>query len=242
MNASVKNPGTVLYEQLAGKIAEEALTILEEGDFHARIDGLETTHTWKFLFDFAFSQFSNEGDEFIEICSDVIKSHANRLGYVFNNADSFMELLSTHLWHSIGFEDQPADDAVSSLSGKVMFSAALQSTRSHVQDAMNSARLESIGVELMANLGHLRNGLMFLGALLVGLMIWSVSTFSHSIVVKRRLETEAKQAVEKEESTFRSNRRLDRAVVDAVHRVANSERNSAPGSEIQMMPLMPRHH
>ena len=83
---------------------------------------------------------------------------------------------------------------------------------------------------------------MFLGALLVGLMIWSVSTFSHSIVVKRRLETEAKQAVEKEESTFRSNRRLDRAVVDAVHRVANSERNSAPGSEIQMMPLMPRHH
>ena len=241
MGSEGKNPGQVLYEQLALEIANAATELTSDGDFHARLDGLETTHTWKFLFDFAFTQFSNEGSEFVKLCINVIRSHANRLGYVFNSEDSFLEALSTHLWHTIGFEAAPEDTAVSSLSGKLMYNAAIQALRSHVQDAVYIARTKTIGVELMAYLTHLRNGLMFVGLLLLVLMVWSVSTFACGLVISRRREAAEQRTLETEEYEARADRRMDRAVASAVARYTASGSGSARGSDMQMRPLMPRH-
>ena len=107
-----KSSGQILYDQLSASIAKEALLLSNEGDFQARADELQDIHTWKWLFEFAFSQFSNEGSEFVTTCIRVIKSHSNRLGYVFDNDANFMELLSTHIWLTVGFPQAPEDTEV----------------------------------------------------------------------------------------------------------------------------------
>ena len=230
-----------LFKDLAVVLVRKAAALAgNPGEFNdlCLVDGLQDKHTWEYLFNFAFNQFSNEGKSFTDACSDVIKSHANNLGYVFNDAESFTEILSTHLWHSVGFVERPDDDDVSSMSGKMMFTSAIQTLRSHVQEEMNKARMESIGMELMSQLGHLRNGLMILGIMLIGLMVWSVTTCAHAAWIRRGIEAVARKAAEKEEEEIVADKRAVRAVTKAVNDVVVYARRTGPGSSMQMRPLM----
>ena len=189
-------------------------------------DDLERKHTWGFLFDSAFTALHSEGTQYTDLAKEVFRKASGRLGYVYHQSSTFLDALKQYLARSVGFNRVPSPSEIASVSGKHLYVQALNYLRSHVSRDLLGSLIRKTGEALGKNQSHITRGLVLIGLLSLGLILWVIT----SCTVKQcKYRKEARLEKKRQFWADNNHGRLDRAgVLQIISELRGSEIREAP--------------
>jgi len=183
----------------------------EEGSSSGVItDALARRHTWKFLFDQAFTGLHAEGSKFTEAAREVFEKASARLGYIYHKSSSFVDALKQYLSRSVGFTNPPNGSEVASNAGRDLYVQALSNLRGHVFQGLTTKLIKEAANSLGANHSNLGKGIVLLGLSTSVLVAWLVTSWS----VKKCQERRKVRKEKKERQQHEAGNRLIRNYQD----------------------------
>ena len=151
-----------------------------------KTDHLARRHTWKFLFDQAFTVLHAEGPSFIEAAKEVFEKTSGRLGYIYNKGSGFLDSLKVYLSRSVGFIHQPKSSELASNAGRDLYVQAISNLRGHVFQRLTTQLIREATNSLGSNHGNLGRGIALLGLSSSALVIWLVASWCVNKCQERR--------------------------------------------------------
>ena len=142
-----------------------------------RTDHLARRHTWKFLFDQAFTGLHAEGSKFTEAAREVFEKTSGRLGYIYSKSSNFIDALKQYLSRSVGFTNLPKGSDIASNAGRDLYVQALSNLRGHVFQGLTTKLIQGAANSLGANHSNLGKGIVLLGLSTSVLVAWLVTSW-----------------------------------------------------------------
>ncbi len=166
-------------------------------------DALASKHTWKFLFDQAFTSLHAEGTKFTEAATEVFEKTSARLGYIYHKSTSFVDALKQYLSRSVGFSSPPNGALEASNAGRDLYIQALANLRGHVFQGLTSRLIKEAVSNLGANHTSLGTGIVLLGLSTSALAAWLLISWSVGKYQERKQGRKEKKARQRSEAGSR---------------------------------------
>ena len=163
-------------------------------------DALARRHTWKFLFDQAFTSLHAEGSKFTEAATEVFEKTSARLGYIYHKSSSFVDALKQYLSRSVGFTSPPNGALEASNAGRDLYIQALSNLRGHVFQGLTTRLIKEAVGNLGANHTSLGTGIVLLGLSTSALAAWLIISWSVGKYQERKQGRKEKKARQRSEA------------------------------------------